>query len=333
MSRKVALTSLLRGTTFSRAFNARPSFRGNYVSAASLSTLLQFRKLQGAGNDFVIVDNTKSTVPKVSEKQVTALCDRNFGIGGDGVILAMPGSEGCHYTMRIFNRDGSEFQMCGNGIRCLAQFIKTAVEGKDKSAQVTYDIWTGAGKIVTTSNADGSITVDMGEPILQAERVPTLLKPNKVNDLKKEEMAMEVDLEAGGGKYKVTCVSMGNPHSVAFLDDIDKMNPKFEDVGGLVENHPMFPERVNAEFVQVLSRSHVRMKVWERGNGPTLACGTGSSAVVVASVLTGRVDRKCTVSNPGGDLLIHWDESNNHVYKTGPATEVFQGEVDLDELC
>jgi len=252
------------------------------------------------------------------------LVDRNFGIGGDGIIFALKGINSCDYTMRIYNSDGSEPQMCGNGIRCMAKFLQS-IEGRSKE-EVQYKIWTNAGVIIPIVSAEGSITVDMGQPILNPKEVPTLLGPT-INGA-----AVDAEIIVANKIYKTTAVSMGNPHSVVFVDDLEKMSPPFATVGPLFESNEAFPQRVNAEFVQVLSRNHLKMKVWERGAGPTLACGTGACAVVVAGVLSNRSDRDCIVSLPGGDLQIKWDVKDNKIYMTGPAEEVFKGTLSLKDL-
>lgn len=239
------------------------------LQALQLSKSFKFSKYQGLGNDFILIDNTKSTTPILSPEEGSKLCDRNFGIGGDGVIFVLPGTNGCDYTMRIYNSDGSEPQMCGNGIRCMAKYVFQEIENRDSNQDVSYNIWTNAGKIIPKLNK-GEITVDMGEPILKPALVPTLLAATK-NDI-----AIEAPLSVLGSEFKATCVSMGNPHTIIFFDDLKKMQPEFTSLGPAVENHPMFPQRVNAHFVQVLSRSHLLVKTWERGAGPTLACGTGT---------------------------------------------------------
>eukprot|EP00595_Chromulina_sp_UTEXLB2642_P000428 CAMPEP_0196761066 /NCGR_PEP_ID=MMETSP1095-20130614/176_1 /TAXON_ID=96789 ORGANISM="Chromulina nebulosa, Strain UTEXLB2642" /NCGR_SAMPLE_ID=MMETSP1095 /ASSEMBLY_ACC=CAM_ASM_000446 /LENGTH=214 /DNA_ID=CAMNT_0042110129 /DNA_START=167 /DNA_END=807 /DNA_ORIENTATION=- len=214
--------------------------------------------------------------------------------------------------MRIYNSDGSEPQMCGNGIRCMAKFLqliekKQLSEGND----IVYRIWTNAGVIIPTVKSSGLVTVDMGKPILDSIKVPTLLRPTKEN------VAVESSFDALGYSFKATCVSMGNPHAIIYVDNINNFTPPFEVIGPAIENHPMFPERVNVEFVEVLSKDHVRLKVWERGAGPTLACGTGACATVVAGVLTGNNNRSCKVSLPGGDLDIVWSEKDDKIYMTG----------------
>lgn len=281
-----------------------------------------FVKYHGLGNDFILVDNRHSSTPIYSSTQSIKLCNRNFGIGGDGVIFVLPGMNDCDYTMRIYNSDGSEPQMCGNGIRCMAKFL-TELEHLVPGQEVSYKIWTNAGVIIPKILPDGLITVDMGEPILTPHLIPTLLPATENGRV------VEADLAVDGTIYKATAVSMGNPHSVIFVDSFTTMIPPFPTVGPLVEKHAMFPERVNAEFVEVISPSHVSMKVWERGAGPTLACGTGACAVVVAGVLTKRTERNCKVTLPGGDLQIEWREGDNKVYMTGPADAVFRGSVDV----
>ncbi|XP_048528637.1 diaminopimelate epimerase, chloroplastic [Triticum urartu] len=283
---------------------------------------LHFVKYQGLGNDFIMVDNRDSAVPKVTPEEAAKLCDRNFGIGADGVIFVMPGVNGADYTMRIFNSDGSEPEMCGNGVRCFARFI---AEVENLQGTHSFKIHTGAGLIIPEIQDDGKVKVDMGEPILYGPDVPTKLPSTKNEAVVKAELAID------GLAWHVTCVSMGNPHCITFgskelkvlhVDDL-----KLSDIGPKFEHHEMFPARTNTEFVEVLSRSHLKMRVWERGAGATLACGTGACAVVVAAVLEGRAERKCVVDLPGGPLEIEWREDNNHVYMTGPAEAVFYGSV------
>lgn len=283
---------------------------------------LHFVKYQGLGNDFIMVDNRDSSVPKVTPEEAAKLCDRNFGIGADGVIFVMPGVNDADYTMRIFNSDGSEPEMCGNGVRCFARFI-----GELENLQGTHSftIHTGAGKIIPEIQSDGQVKVDMGEPILSGADIPTKLVATKNKAVIQAELAVE------GLTWHVTCVSMGNPHCVTFganeLKTLQIDDLKLSEIGPKFEHHEMFPARTNTEFVQVLSRSHLKMRVWERGAGATLACGTGACAVVVAAVLEGRAERKCVVDLPGGPLEIEWREDDNHVYMTGPAEAVFYGSV------
>ena len=279
-----------------------------------------FIKYQGLGNDFILVDHTHSDVVSWSPEMAANLCDRNFGIGADGIIFAMPPSNNCDYSMRMYNSDGTEPQMCGNGIRCMAKFLME-IEGKKDGETAKYTIHTLAGTIIPEVTKDGLVKVDMGPPTLEAPKVPT-----KMSATRDDGSAVDSDIIANGITYKSTAVSMGNPHSVIFVDSLDNMEPSFETIGPIIESHEMFPEAVNAEFVEVINRSHLRMKVWERGAGPTLACGTGACAVLVGAVLTDRADKEATVTLPGGDLQIKWDDDNK-VYMTGPAIEVFRGNI------
>lgn len=260
----------------------------------------------------------------ITPEKAAKLCDRNFGIGADGVILAMPGFNGTDYTMRIFNSDGSEPEMCGNGMRCFARFIADLdnLQGKH-----SFTVHTGAGLIVPEIQDDGRVRVDMGEPIIKASQVPTKLAPNE------GQFAIKSALDIDKTTWTVTCVSMGNPHCVTFSTPegqelmVDELN--IAEIGPKFEHHPMFPARTNTEFVQVLSHSHLKMRVWERGAGATLACGTGACAVLVAAVLEGRTGRNCIVDLPGGPLEIEWREDDDHVYMTGPAESVFRGSVTM----
>ena len=292
---------------------------------AALRPALAFSKYQGLGNDFLLVDNRDSATPKASPAEAAALGDRNFGVGADGVIFVMPGEDGADFKMTIYNSDSSEPEMCGNGIRCLARYLgELGCEGAKDGDDEVFTIATGAGPIVPVVRGDGLITVDMGEPELAGPRVPCALAPTD------GDRVVDAALEAGGATYAVTAVSMGNPHSVAFVDDAKAVDLGV--TGKAVElNTDAFPEKVNAEFVDVVDRSHVNMVVWERGCGVTLACGTGACAVGVAGVLTGRTDRTCEVMLPGGPLEIEWRESDNKVYMTGPAEFVFSGSAPLPE--
>ncbi|CAI0472575.1 unnamed protein product [Linum tenue] len=286
------------------------------------SGVLHFVKYHGLGNDFILVDNRDSTEPRISPEQAKKLCDRNFGIGADGVIFALPGTNDTDYTMRIFNSDGSEPEMCGNGVRCFARFI---AELENLHGNHSFKVHTGAGLIVPEIQGDGKVRVDMGEPILKAADVPTGLPANK------QEAVVKSELDVDGVTWNVTCVSMGNPHCVTFgtIENkgllVDELN--LAEIGPKFEHHVMFPARTNTEFVQVCSPSHLKMRVWERGAGATLACGTGACATVVAAVLEGRAGRKCTVDLPGGPLEIEWREEDNHIYMTGPAESQNQRRV------
>lgn len=288
---------------------------------------LSFSKYHGLGNDFILVDNRHQTLPVLTPEQAIRLCDRNTGIGADGVIFALPGEQGADYTMRIFNSDGSEPEMCGNGIRCLAKYLEAleVESGKTLTAPYSYTIHTLAGAIVPTLQADGQITVDMGEPHLLAKEIPTTLAAAEAN-------VIDLSLTVADTSYQVTCVSMGNPHCITFVDNTDAV--PLATLGPLVETHPAFPKRTNVEFIQVVRPDYLKMRVWERGAGPTLACGTGACAALVAAVLTGKCNndpsgRKAIVELPGGPLQIEWSADDNHVYMTGPAVLVFTGDTVL----
>ena len=289
-----------------------------------LTKTVDFKKYHGLGNDFILIDDRDKVDPSLTPEQSERLCNRNFGIGADGVIFALkPPSEQYDFRMRIYNSDGTEPEMCGNGIRCMARFLQDLGENVK-----TYNIDTLAGNIVPVVNDDGSITVDMGEPILEAEKVPTTLKANADND-----SVVEQSYEFNGKPWKISAVSMGNPHAIIFVDDLET-SIDFTSDGPALEKAPVFPAKTNVEFVQVLSDNHLKMKVWERGAGPTLACGTGACALTVAAIRAGKIPRtneneSVRVTLPGGDLYIEWRESDNKVYMTGPATLAFEGQVNI----
>jgi len=277
---------------------------------------MRFTKMQGCGNDYVYVDCFREKIIGDVNKLAIAIADRHFGVGGDGLILICPSERG-DARMRMFNADGSESEMCGNGVRCVAKYVYDhGIAKKDRLA-----IETGRGVLMIDLEIDGGkvrrARVDMGEPILEAAKIPTTLVGTP---------PIEQTIRYGSETNDVlalTCVSMGNPHAVAFMNELtDKI---VLGVGPLVEKHEAFPRKVNVEFVKVNSRTDAEMRVWERGSGETLACGTGACAVAVAGILTGRFDRKVTIHLLGGDLEIEWG-TDNHVYKTGPAVEVFSGE-------
>lgn len=273
---------------------------------------IAFSKYHGLGNDFILIDNRHSAEPILTSEQAVKWCDRNFGIGADGVIFLLTEANGEH-RMLIFNSDGSEPEMCGNGIRCLAKFMQdlniSTTDGK-------YQIQTGAGLIVPQMDTDGQVTVDMGKPFLTAAEIPTTLG-------ERDRKVVNLPLEVGGKTWNVTMVSMGNPHCMTFVDDVDTI--PLAEIGVLFEHHPVFPKRTNTEFVEVVNRGYVKMRVWERGAGATLACGTGACATVVAAVLNDLCDRICTVNLPGGDLKINWLADSDRILMTGPATLVFTG--------
>lgn len=268
--------------------------------------MLRFTKMEGAGNDYVYVDNRNQTVMN-PEMLAQKISNRHFGVGSDGLVL-IELSEKADARMRMFNSDGSESEMCGNASRCVARYVWERF-GLNKS-ELTLE--TGAGiKTVQIHEIQGvfeSATVNMGSPILTPAQIPIDAKTNKIVI----------------GDTSFICVSMGNPHAVTFVEDVNTAQVLTQ--GPFFETHPIFPRRSNIEFVQIISRSHVKMRVWERGAGETLACGTGACAVAVACVLEGKTDRKVQVELPGGILLIEWEETENQVLMTGPAVFVFEGE-------
>jgi diaminopimelate epimerase len=274
---------------------------------------IEFAKYHGLGNDFILIDNRHSSEPVITPEKAVEMCDRHFGIGADGVIFARPGQNGTDYTMRIFNSDGSEPEMCGNGIRCLAKFIAD-LEGE--KAKTDYRIHTLAGVISPELRSDGQVKVDMGLPRLLAGEIPTTLG-------EPDAKVIDVPIEVAGKSWSVTCVSMGNPHCITFVDDVSAV--ALETVGPQFEHHPAFPQRTNTEFIQVIRSNYVKMRVWERGAGVTLACGTGACAAVVAGVLVAKCDQTTAVELPGGVLEIEWAEVSGRIYMTGPAQRVFTG--------
>ncbi len=280
---------------------------------------MRFTKMHGAGNDYVYVDCFAEPIPDDPAGLARRVADRHIGIGGDGLILICP-SDSADARMRMFNADGSESEMCGNGVRCVAKYVYDHGICKNQ----TLKIETGAGildlDLELSAGKAQRIRVDMGEPTLQPEQIPTALPGNSSAE---GNPVVDAELEIDGQMLKVTCVSMGNPHCVTFVDAVTDHHVLR--LGPRIEIDRRFPNRVNAEFVEVLSPTEIRMRVWERGSGETLACGTGACAVCVAGVLTGRTDRRVLAHLPGGDLDLHWAE-DNHVYMTGPAVEVFSGE-------
>ena len=292
--------------------------------------LIQFSKYEGLGNDFILIDDRANTEPSLTPEQSARLCHRNFGIGADGVIFALQPSDANAYDfqMRIYNSDGTEPEMCGNGIRCFAQFLKDL--GATASS---YRVETLAGPIVPVLDlATGTITVDMGEPILAAAQVPTTLPVNAEQD-----SVVEQTYECNGKTWKISAVSMGNPHAIIFVNDLEQ-DIDFERDGPALEAAvDAFPAKTNVEFVQVLADDHLKMKVWERGAGPTLACGTGACALTVAAIRAGKIPagNPVRVSLPGGDLFIEWGRGpdDKKVYMTGPATFAFHGQARVQKEC
>ena len=285
--------------------------------------MLQFSKYQGLGNDFVLIDGRQSSQEDseagLAPELVRQLCDRRFGVGGDGVILALPPGSGPgasgELRMRIFNADGSEPEMCGNGIRCLARFLADR-DGDGPGRRWQVD--TLAGRIVPELLADGSIRVDMGPPFLEPATVPTTLPLGPAG-------LPQGDLQVDGEVFAAAAAGMGNPHVVVPVEDLADFD--LERFGPLLEVHPSFPAKTNVHFVQVLAPDHLVMRVWERGAGPTLACGTGACATLVACHCLGLVERRARVDLPGGPLQIHWDAETGHVIMDGPAEHVFDGAI------
>jgi diaminopimelate epimerase len=268
---------------------------------------LSFTKMHGCGNDFIFIDCLQNDILNLASL-AGKLCDRRFGIGADQLLTVHP-SKVADFKMEIYNADGSQVEMCGNGIRCFAKYVY----GHGLTAKRELEVETLAG-IIRPRLVGDLVEVDMGEPVLEGRKIPVDADGRIVNH----------PLVVEGKEYEVTCVSMGNPHCVLYLDDIDTLD--LEKLGPQFERHAFFPKRVNTEFIKVLTPGEVRMRVWERGAGETWACGTGASAVGVAGVITGRTERKLTVHLKGGDLWIEWRD-NNRVYMTGGAEEVFHGTV------
>ncbi|MDD6480706.1 MAG: diaminopimelate epimerase [Lachnospiraceae bacterium] len=279
---------------------------------------MKFTKMEGCGNDYVYVNLFEEEIEN-PEKLSIAVSDRHFGIGSDGLITIGP-SEKADFRMRIYNADGSEAEMCGNGIRCVAKYV---YEHK-LTDKTEISVESGAGikylKLFITDGRVLSVRVDMGEPILAPELIPVEAEGNRVVD---------EPITVAGKEWRMTCVSMGNPHAVVFVDHVADF--PIEQYGPEFENHPRFPKRTNTEFVQIISRTEASMRVWERGAAETWACGTGTCATVMACILNGYTDNKVLVHLRGGDLTIEYEPDTNHIYMTGPAREVFTGEWKLEE--
>jgi diaminopimelate epimerase len=274
--------------------------------------------MQGTGNDFVVVDALQSPLESPAEV-ARRLCDRRFGIGADQMLLIQPSpTSDADFRMAIFNADGSEVEMCGNGIRCFAKYLRDhGLTSKDQ-----IKVHTDAGLIIPALQADGLVRVDMGAPILAGPRIPSTFESEPV---------VAQPLQVLDQTFSVTLVSMGNPHCVIFVADVDAF--PLEKYGPATERHAAFPRRINTEYIQVLDRENLKMRVWERGSGETMACGTGASAALVAAVLNGKSERTAKLHLKGGVLTIEWDAGDNHVYMTGPAVEVFQGSIELTPVA
>ena len=287
---------------------------------------MKFTKMHGCGNDYIYVDGSKEKVREKDKPElVRRLSDRHFGIGGDGVIFINP-SEEADFEMEMYNMDGTRAEMCGNGIRCVAKFVYD--KGLTDKTSISI-VSCGKVKHLELSVEDGKVSaikVNMGQPILKAEEIPVTIENNDGFMIKDDGAVISAPIEVGGQNYKMTCVSMGNPHAVVFVDDVSSL--ELEKIGPLFENHACFPRRINTEFVKVLDRENIEMRVWERGTGETLACGTGACASVVAGVLNGLTQEQVTVKLLGGNLQIRWDREEDLVYMTGPAATVFEGEIE-----
>lgn len=277
---------------------------------------MKFTKMQGIGNDYVYVNCLKENIENPGEiaKKVS---DRHFGIGSDGLILIKP-SDVADFEMDMYNADGSRGKMCGNGIRCVGKYVydygltdKTNLRINTLSGIKELELLVENGKVI-------EIKVNMGEPVFETKQIPVLSEKEKL---------IQEPIEIAGKEYKITGISMGNPHAVTYIDDVKNLD--IEKIGPLFEHHPWFPQQVNTEFVKVLDEHTVEMRVWERGSGETMACGTGACAVAVASILNGYTKDEVTVKLLGGDLRIFWDKDTNLVYMTGPAKVVFDGEIFL----
>ena len=295
---------------------------------------LQFTKMHALGNDFIVIDNRKLKLKNLSLLS-KKLCHRKFGVGADQ-LLALYNSKKAGFKMRIFNPDGGEAEMCGNGIRCLGKYVwEKHVRGQGSGVRgQELSIETLSG-IIHLEGKGGLIKVDMGEPVFEPEKIPVKTRQELTplnSPLDKEgyrgvyDEIINYPLQVDDRKFKITCISMGNPHAVIVVNDVASFPVSL--YGPVIEKHCMFPKKTNVEIIQVLNRKNIKMRVWERGAGETMACGTGASASAVASALLGLSDRKVTVYLLGGKLVIEWAK-NNHVYMTGPAVEVFEGEIEV----
>ena len=281
---------------------------------------MKFTKMQGLGNDYVYVNCFKEKIDNPSEV-AKFVSDRHFGIGSDGLIMINP-SKVADFEMEMYNADGSRGEMCGNGIRCVAKYVydygltdKTHISVETLGGIKYLDLTVKDGKVAL-------VRVDMGEPELDPEKIPIIMKGYS----DETDRVLNAQIKVDGKEYHMTGVSMGNPHDVVYIDDVQGLD--IEKIGPKFENHERFPQRINTEFARVIDRKTVEMRVWERGSGETLACGTGACAVAVASILNGYTEREVEIRLLGGNLQIEWNEEDNHVYMTGPAAVVFDGEID-----
>lgn len=278
--------------------------------------MIKFTKMHGLGNDYVYMDCTKSGVPDNVSTLAQFVSDRHFGVGSDGLILICA-SDICDFKMKMYNMDGSEAQMCGNGIRCVGKFVYD--KGLTNKTEITVETLAGIKVLNLNVKNDKveTVKVDMGEPILEAKKIPVISE--------EKEQVKNLLITALEKEFKFTCVSMGNPHAITIVEDVDSFD--VEKYGSVLEIDKHFPEKANIEFIQIIDRNIIKMRVWERGSGETMACGTGACAVAVACNLNELVEDEVTVKLLGGDLNIKWNKEDNHIYMTGPATTVFEGEM------
>lgn len=276
---------------------------------------MKFTKMHGIGNDYIYINGFEEQLENPGELSIR-LSDRHKGVGSDGLVIILPSSK-ADFRMQMFNADGSEAEMCGNAARCIGKYVYE--KGMTDKTELTLETLAGIKTLqlfLDERNNVVSVTVDMGKPVLKAEKIPTTLPGKQI---------VNFPVSFDGINYAITCVSMGNPHTVIFTENIANMD--IEKMGKKIENAPIFPRRTNVEFIEVIDKSRIKMRVWERGSGETMACGTGACASVVAGVLNGLVSRKATVELLGGNLEIEWNENDEHVYLTGPAETVFEGEI------
>lgn len=278
--------------------------------------MIKFTKMHGTGNDYIYVNGFEEKIASPSEFSIK-YSDRHKGIGSDGLVLILP-SEVADFRMQMFNADGSEAEMCGNASRCIGKYVYD--KGLTNKTEIQLETLSGVKNLklyLNDSNKVDKVTVDMGEPILEAKQIPVTFEKSPV-------IRQHADFD-NGLEYDLTCVSMGNPHAVIFTEKVLELD--LSRIGPIIEHSKYFPNRTNTEFVEKISSNRLRMRVWERGSGETMACGTGACATLVAAVLNGLTDRKATVELLGGELEIEWDKTNNHVYLTGEAVNVFEGEI------
>jgi len=290
---------------------------------------LHFTKMHGLGNDFIVIDNRDEKLRRIRTLS-KKLCDRRFGIGADQILL-LSHTKKADFRMRIFNADGSEVEMCGNGARCIGKYIwdtilfRDKIDSKNDRSMIDHiAIETIAGVMVLEKKGN-MYTVDLGEPVLEPAKIP--VRVSMLGKAFNKDKVLQYSLKVNKKNFKINCVSMGNPHAVIVVKDVDSV--PLEVHGPEMEHHSFFPNRTNVEFMQIIDQNNVKVRVWERGSGATLACGTGASASAVTSVLLGLTKRKVNVHLPGGKMVIRWSEQDNHVFATGPAATVYEGFVQI----